>query len=399
EAMRRAQARADASAAEVRSLLERAEDFDRRKDAFLATLAHELRNPLAPLGNALQLWSMRNPDPVEAAELRAIMSRQLSQMVRLIDDLMDVSRIKHGRVQLRRAQIQLRPLISGAVEAAQPLVDYFRHRLAVDVPDEPIWIDADPARLTQVFTNMLINAAKHSGTDRDISVSARRLADGVVVRVHDDGAGIPTDMLAKIFEPFTQVDVRPTRFYAGLGIGLALVKQLIELHGGTVEAHSEGAERGSEFTVTLPIVPPPSVSVDGTPSAVQARAAALRQLGLPRHKIVVADDVVESAATLAKLLEAMGQEVSVAHDGLATIERINALHSDLAIVDIGMPGIDGYEVARRLRAEPATSSMTLVALTGYGQEHDRAAAMAAGFNYHFTKPINLDQLQPLLVGQ
>jgi signal transduction histidine kinase/CheY-like chemotaxis protein len=397
EAMWRAQSRADASAAHVRSLLEKSEEVDRRKDEFLATLAHELRNPLAPLGNALQLWSMREPDAAESAEMREIMSRQVRQMVRLIDDLMDVSRIRHGRVRLRRAHVELSPLIKDASEAARPMIDHYQHRLDVDLAAEPIWVDADPARLTQVFTNILINAAKHSGTGRNISVIARQAAGQAVVRVSDNGVGIPTDMLAKIFEPFAQVDAGSEKLYAGLGIGLALVKQLIELHGGTVEALSAGPEKGSEFVVKLPVVAGPAPPLaNGAANGRAGQPARLLAAGLPRHKIVVADDVVESAATLAKLLEACGQEVAVAHDGASAIETINAVHSDLAIVDIGMPGMDGYEVARRLRAAPATRSIVLVALTGYGQEHDRARALAAGFNYHLTKPINVEQLQPLL---
>jgi CheY-like chemotaxis protein len=247
--------------------------------------------------------------------------------------------------------------------------------------------------LTQIFTNLLINAAKHSGTHRHISVTVQHSADLAVVRIRDNGIGIPNDMLAKIFEPFAQVDGRQDRFYAGLGVGLALVKQLVELHGGSVEALSAGPEKGSEFAVTLPVVAAPAEPVPpNLPTGLRAH-------GLPRHKIVVADDIVESAATLAKLLEAYGQDVAVAHDGASTIDTINAVHSDLAIVDIGMPGMDGYEVARRLRAAPQTRSMVLVALTGYGQQHDRARAMAAGFNYHMTKPIDVDQLQPLLAAR
>jgi signal transduction histidine kinase/ActR/RegA family two-component response regulator len=392
EAMRRARFKAEAGAAQVRLLLTKAEEADRRKDLFLATLAHELRNPLAPLSNALQLWSMRAPD-ASVADLRSIMSRQVRQLSRLIDDLLDISRIKHGRIQLRRATGQLRPLIEGAIEAARPLSDHFGHQLRSELAEQPIWVDADPARLTQVFTNLLINAAKHSGTGRRICVSSRS-SDGLArVSISDDGAGIPTNMLTKIFEPFAQAEDRQERFYAGLGIGLALVKQLVELHGGTAEAHSAGPGTGSEFIVTLPTVAAPPAADPGLPAA---GVSPDRVACLPRHRIVVADDVVASATTLAQMLEALGQEVAVVHDGAEAIDAASTAESDMAVVDIAMPGLDGYEVARRLKAAPATHSMILVALTGYGQEHDRSRAFAAGFDHHLTKPVKIEDLQRLV---
>jgi signal transduction histidine kinase len=391
EAMRRARQRADLHAAHVQSLLEAARQADRRKDEFLATLAHELRNPLAPLSNALQLWSMREPEPAEANELRAIMARQVKQMSRLIDDLMDISRIKRGRIQLHLTRCELRPLVEEAIEAVGPLIDQFGHRLRARLPDEPIWIQADQARITQVFTNLLFNAAKHTGTHRTIEVIVERMDDNAIVRVRDNGPGIPPEMLTKIFEPFTQISEVPSRNYAGLGMGLALVKQLVTLHCGTVEALSEGVGWGSEFVVTLP----ECSATDGRRESQQL-AASSKSRAIARHKIVVTDDIRESAVTLAKMLETLGQDVLVAHDGLAAIDTVSAEHSDMAIVDIAMPGMDGYEVARRLRAQPNTQDMVLVALTGYGQEHDRRRALDAGFDYHLTKPANVEQLQELL---
>ncbi len=290
-------------------------------------------------------------------------------MARLIDDLMDVSRIKHGRIQLHRAHRPLRPLIENAVEAARPLVDHFQHQLQVQQAPEPIWVDGDPARLTQVFTNLLINAAKHSGTGCNISIRSLAADGRAVICITDDGAGIAQDMLTRIFEPFAQAEASRERFYAGLGIGLALVKQLILLHGGTVEQRSGGPGKGSEFIVSLPTVAPVDAQTDG--AAVSFASGGQPAAVFPPHRVIVADDVVASATTLGQLLQALGQDVIVAHDGPATIRAASVQHADLAIIDIGMPGMDGYEVARRLRANPATQHMLLVALTGYGQDEDR----------------------------
>ena len=366
EAMRRAELKADAHAAQVQLLLAKAEEADRRKDVFLATLAHESAQSPGPLEQRLAALVAASARRGQSGRFAGDHVPPGPPMARLIDDLMDVSRHQAWPHPIAsRPSPSLRPLIEGAVEAARPLIDHFDHQLQVDLADEPIWVDADPARLTQVFTNILINAAKHSGTGQQHLASARqrpRARPSSALR--DNGAGIPTDMLTKIFEPFTQVEDRQERFYAGLGIGLALVKQLVELHGGTVEAHSEGPGTGSEFVVTLPTVARPT---DRSLMPI-GRAGRQRRPLLPRHEIVVADDIVDSATTLAKF---GGHGARRGRGPRRSVDDRSDQHHvtrDLAIIDIGMPGMDGYEVARRLRADPATRTMVLVALTGYGQE-------------------------------
>ncbi|HEX3725886.1 MAG TPA: ATP-binding protein [Pirellulales bacterium] len=391
EVMRRARTRAEEYARQVQDLLEQSRHDDQCKDEFLATLAHELRNPLAPLSNALQLWSTQAPDAAEAEELREVMWRQVRQISRLIEDLMDISRIKHGRIQLRKTRSDLRTLVRHAVEAAQPIVDQFGHQLHVRLPIDPLWLDCDGARITQVFTNILFNAAKHTVRDGQIWVSASQEDQLVVVRIRDNGPGIPPAMLLKIFELFTQGNESSSRPHAGLGIGLALVKQLVDLHAGSVEAISEGEGTGCEFVVKLRAAVGAGEETTG-PSECQDVA----EEALSRHKIIVVDDLAESATTLAKMLRSLGQDVLVAQDGSSTVELVQSHHCDVAIVDIAMPVMDGYEVARRLRAQQDATPMVLIALTGFGQQHDRRRAFEAGFNYHLTKPTSTQELTELL---
>ncbi len=367
-------------------------EADHRKDEFLATLAHELRNPIAPISNALQVWPLVENDCAEVDKLRAIMERQVQQMSRLIDDLLDVSRITRGKIQLRRQPVELATIIAGAVESVRPLIDACGHDLQIDALDDPLWVDADVARLTQVIGNLLQNAAKYTNAHGKIQIRVRRQRDDALVGIRDNGAGIPPQMLDQIFEMFRQVDQTLDRAHGGLGLGLTLVKRLVELHGGSVAAQSQGEGRGSEFTVRLPAIEPPPA--DDAKHATPA--AARRRDGPPRHRILVVDDVYASAKTLAMMLESIGQDVALAHDGQEAIDYVVAHHPDVVFLDIAMPGMNGYDVARRLRQREELTSVRLVALTGYGHDEDRREAVEAGFHHHLTKPTSIDQLLELL---
>ncbi len=368
-------------------------EADRRKDAFLATLAHELRNPLAPISNGLQAWPSVEGDPARMEQLRAMMDRQVHQMIRLIDDLMDVSRITRGKIQLRKERVALATLIAGAVESVEPLMHARKHQLTVQLPSEPVWIDGDLVRLTQVFGNILNNAAKYTVQNGIITVTADRQGDWVVVKVRDNGPGIPDHMLSEIFEMFRQVDQTLERSHGGLGIGLTLVKRLVEMHGGTVEARSEGPQRGSELIVTLPaIVVNPRAVPDGLSGTSDSAAS------MPRHRVLVVDDLPELTESFATLLEVIGQQVFVAYNGPSAIESARVQRPNVAFLDIAMPGMNGYEVARRLRTLPELKGLTLVALTGFGQDEDRRKAAEAGFDHHLTKPSSQQALKDLLLS-
>jgi len=384
---------------ELRSQAEALQEADRRKDAFLATLAHELRNPLSPISNALQLWPSVEQKPAEMERLRGVMERQVRQMTRLIDDLMDVSRITRGKIQLRRQSVELTTLIAGAVEAVRPMIDAHHHQLIVELPAEPIWVDGDVARLTQVFANLLNNAAKYTDQGGTIRVDALCRDGRAVVRVHDDGPGIPPQMLTAIFDAFRQVDETLDRAHGGLGIGLTLVKQLVELHGGTVTAHSDGINQGSEFIVELPAIDA-SERVNAVESADAnghaTGAATPHANGAGAHRVLVVDDVEASAKTLAMMLHAIGHEADTLTDPTEVTEYIEVHRPDTVFLDIAMPGMNGYDVARSVRCRPHLADVVLVALTGYGQDDDRRRAFEAGFNFHLCKPASLETLENLL---
>ena len=376
-------------------------DADARKDQFLATLAHELRNPLSPISNALQLWPRVANDPAEMDHLRAVISRQVKQLIRLIDDLMDFSRIARGKSKLRRQAVDVAALIRDAVEAVQPLISTMSHRFSVEVPDQPVFVYGDAARLTQVFSNILNNAAKYTPRNGAVRVLVERDGDRAVIRVRDNGLGIPPQLLGVIFEAFRQVDSTLDRSQGGLGIGLTLARQFVELHGGTIEAHSAGVGQGSEFVVRLPAL---ARAPDPVPTGVPAVAAKggraprpQRQLAEVRHRVLVVDDLTESAETLASILIWMGHDAVALNEGPAAIDWILANHPDLVFLDIAMPGLDGYEVARRLRQHPELRATVLVALTGYGQQEDRRRALEAGFDFHLIKPMDIAALEDLLL--
>jgi PAS domain S-box-containing protein len=365
---------------------------DRRKNEFLATLAHELRNPLSPLSNALQLWPFVKDNPAELERLRVLMVRQLRQMNRLIDDLLDVSRVTRGHIHLQKQQVDIAAPINEAIETVKPLIDVAGQRLTVTLPERPVFVDGDVARLTQVFGNILNNASKFTGRDGVIWVSAETKDGQVMVRIRDNGPGIPTNMLGEIFEMFRQGDNSLERANGGLGIGLTLVKRLVEEHGGSIQAHSDGPGCGSEFVVTLPTLATAHSNGDGQEMRYRVEQVA----SLPAHRVLVVDDVRASAHTLAMMLRVIGQEVAEANDGPTGIEWALANRPAVIFLDIAMPGMSGYDVARRLRAE--LPAVVLVALTGYGQEEDRRIALEAGFDHHLVKPTSLDTLRRLLAG-
>ena len=362
-----------------------------RKDQFLATLAHELRNPLAPISNALQVWPLVQFQPDEVERLRSMMGRQVQQMVRLINDLLDVSRITRGKIELRKESLDLGTAVGAAVEALQPFIDSLQHQLTVELPVEPLLVDGDLGRLVQVLGNLLNNAAKYTVAGGHIWLSVVRDGDIAVVTVRDDGSGIPRDMLGSIFEMFAQVDHTASRSHGGLGIGLTLAKNLVELHGGSIEARSEGAGRGSAFIVRIPV----SQGAHAAPAGLADVRPSLPALA--SHRVLVVDDVEPSANTLALLLEALGQRTHTVYDGASALQEAETHSPDFAFVDIAMPGMDGYEVARRIRQRPGQQPV-LVALTGYGQEEDRRRAMEAGFDHHLVKPSSVESLHQILSG-
>lgn len=361
----------------------------RRKDEFLAMLAHELRNPLASISNALEVWPLVENNPAEVDELRALMDRQSRQMIRLIDDLLDVSRITRGRIKLRRDKVDLATAVEGAIESVRPFLDSCKHRLDVDLPDTPIAVDGDVGRLVQIFGNILHNAAKYTPPGGHIAVRINRAGESVVVRIRDNGPGIPREMLAAIFDMFIQVDQTLDRAHGGLGLGLTLVRSLVELHGGTVEAKSAGPGAGSEFVIRLPVAP-------DSPRSDEPRSEPPPPASLATWRVLVVDDVRALAKTLALMLRSLGQETRIEHDGPSAIQAARDFAPQVIFLDIAMPGMDGYEVARRLREEPAVRNAILVALTGFGQEEDRRKAFEAGFDYHLVKPASIDALQQIL---
>ena len=372
--------------AESRRAAEALQDADRRKDEFLATLAHELRNPLAPLRNGLEVMGRAAGDPAAVGRAWAMMDRQLGHLVRLVDDLLDISRVTSGKVRLKLEPIDLRAAVEAAVETARPLVEAGRHELAVRLPPDPLPLSADPTRVAQVVANLLTNAAKYTPDGGRIEVAAGRDGAAAVVRVADTGVGIPADMLPKVFDLFTQVGKHLERSQGGLGIGLALVKRLVEMHGGTVTADSPGAGRGSTFTVRLPLAAAAGPPVESPPPAA-ARP--------PGRRVLVVDDNADAADSLALLLTLFGHDARVAYAGPAAIEAAKAFRPEVVFLDIGLPGMSGYEVAAALRRDECCARATFVALTGWGAEEDRRRSREAGFHHHLTKPVEAAQLDQL----
>ncbi len=364
---------------------------DLRKDEFIATLAHELRNPLAPISNTLQAWRA-TPDVSQLSDSRAVIERQVAQLVHLVDDLLDVSRVSRGKLELRRRPVLLADILEAAVETSRPAIDGHRHTLQVRQPDAEIWLDADLTRLAQVFANLLNNSAKYMEPGGRITVEATATADEVVVSVRDTGIGIAPDVLPHVFDMFVQADRSLERAQGGLGIGLTLVRRLVDLHNGSITAHSDGPGKGSEFVVRLP-----RASADAeAPAAPPAPATADRSL--PARRIHVVDDNKDAVDSLALLLSTIGQTVATSRDGLDALQQFEQFQPDVVVLDLGLPSLNGYEVARRIRATDRGRGVTLVALTGWGQDEDRRRTVDAGFNHHLVKPVDFDALKALLAG-
>ncbi|WP_296905336.1 ATP-binding protein [Polaromonas sp.] len=375
---------------ECERLVARLQQEDQRKDEFLATLAHELRNPLAPIRNGLQIMRLAPGDAEATERIRLMMERQLGQMVHLIDDLLDMSRISRGKIDLRKEHIDLATAIQGAIEASRPAIAQADHELLIKFPPGPIYVDADLTRLAQVFSNLLNNAVKFTDRGGRIQLRIQQLGAEAVVSIQDNGSGIPTHMLPHVFQMFTQVDDNLKRSQGGLGIGLSIVKRLVEMHGGSVEARSEGQGRGSEFVVRLPV----ALSVAGDEPTVQPDPV----YPITRHRILVVDDNVDAANSLSQLLEMLGNEVITCYDGESGIKAARKFRPDILLCDIGMPKMNGYDTARSIRAEEWGKNTVLVALTGYGQMDDLQRSADAGFDHHMVKPLDVDALMALLAG-
>jgi two-component system CheB/CheR fusion protein len=363
----------------LRRAQEQLREADRRKDEFLAILAHELRNPLAPLRNALEILKGVDAGAATALEARNVAERQVHHLARLVDDLLDVSRITHGRIELQKERVELQTVVKNAVETARGAIDASGHDLTVSLPEEPLWFEGDEVRLVQILSNLLNNAAQYTGSGGKIALHANRFGESVEIRVSDTGLGIAPEALPRVFDMFTQVSPKEARTSHSLGIGLRLVKGLVEMHGGRVEALSAGTGRGSVFVVRLPLASPD----------LFRPAETLPPLNAPRVKrrVLIVDDNPDAALSLATLLSLEGHDTRVASDGAAALETLGTHDTDAVLLDIGLPGMDGYEVARRVRRDPALARIKLVALTGWGQDHDRERARAAGFDHHLTKPV------------
>ena len=362
---------------------------DRFKNEFLALLAHELRNPLAPIRSAVQVLSRQSPANPEMAQAQEIAERQIRHMARLLDDLLDVARISQGKLEIRREALDVREIAGRAVAAELPFIEERGLEMSVDLPGGPLGVDADPVRLQQILVNLLNNAAKYTDAGGRIALSARSEGREAVIRVRDNGIGIDPAMASRLFEPFVQVERREKRSVGGVGLGLAVVKRLVELHQGSVNVFSAGLGRGSEFVVRLPQVPIGSSVRESRPSAaVRAPGSAKR--------ILVADDNVDAADGLKLLLELSGDQVRVAYDGVSALRVAREFNPQIALLDVGMPNLDGFEIARRLREDPQTRHTILIAVTGWGQAEDRRRSKEAGFDYHLVKPVEPSALERLL---
>ena len=375
----------------------RAEDAlreaDRNKNDFMAMLAHELRNPLAPIRNGLHIMQLAGNDAAMELEARCMMERQIGHMARLIDDLLDVSRITKGKIELRKERLDLATVVQDAADAIRPLIDASGLALDIALPPKPIVVHADRTRLAQVFSNLLNNSAKYTDPGGHVWLSLERMGTDAVVRVKDDGMGIPAAILPRIFEMFTQADRSLERSRSGLGIGLSLVQGLVEMHGGTVEARSNGPGTGSEFIVRLSVAVAaarePQQSADHGEDDTQA---------FSRFRILVVDDNKDSAISLAMMLKIMGHETRCAHDGIEAIELATGFRPDVVLLDIGLPRLNGYETCRRMRQQAWGARAVLIALTGWGHDEDKRCSREAGFNFHMVKPVDPAALEKLLSG-
>ncbi|MES2596122.1 MAG: response regulator [Verrucomicrobiota bacterium] len=362
-------------------------EADRRKDEFLAMLAHELRNPLAPLRNSTEILLSGTASSSDREQAQSIVTRQIDNMARMIDDLLDVSRITEGKIELRKQAVTLESILTAATTLVSADCSKRQQGLHVSLPEEPVYLDADPTRLEQIFGNLLTNASKYAGEGCRIDLKAERSGSEVVVRVIDNGAGIDPELLPRIFDLFVQASRTLDRQHGGLGIGLTLVRRLVNLHGGSIKAHSEGLGKGTEFAVRLPVMASPP------PTAAAPRKSLVASV--PRRLLIV-DDNVDSARSLSILQKHRGHETRTASCGSEALEIVTGFKPDAILLDIGLPGMDGFEIARQIRATPEVADVFLIAMTGYGSDRDQETAREAGFNKFLVKPIDLAQLQEWL---
>ncbi len=376
---------------ELKRRVEQLAENDRRKNEFLAMLAHELRNPLAPVRNALHILEMADAGPDVTEEAKAILGRQIPHFVRLVDDLLEVARIVQGRIELRKETVDLGEVVARATEMARPTLDDGRHTLEITMPAQAVLVEADPVRLAQVLTNLLQNAAKYVDRPGRIWLSVAVEAGEAVIRVRDQGVGIDPELMPYIFDLFMQSQRSLDRSQGGLGIGLTLCRKLMDLHGGTITADSEGPGQGSEFVVRLPAsaTPTPGVAPPDHPAPPAAQTG---------RRVLVVDDNVDAARSMAFLLQLWGNETAIAHDGPEALDQVRSFRPDVIFLDIGLPGIDGYEVARRIRSDSSLGKISLFAVTGYGAADDRNMAWEAGFDAHLVKPVKPEDVERLLAG-
>jgi two-component system, sensor histidine kinase len=373
---------------QIRRQLDELRNADQRKDEFLATLGHELRNPLSPLLNSLDLLKLTASGDAKINRVVGVMQRQTGHLVRLVDDLLEVSRITRGLIEVQRVPLDLADIVAAAVETSRPAIEASNHTLTVDVPEQPLMVFGDEVRLTQVFANLLNNAARYTDPGGSIWVTVRSHRRTAFITVRDNGIGIDQHHLSSVFDMFTQVSRSDRRTQGGLGIGLTLVRSLVALHGGSVTAASEGAGRGSSFEVRLPLI--------GVPRPESHSGQVLRRF--PSRRVLVVDDNPDATETLQTLLESLGATVASAGSGLEALGVFTTFAPDAVLLDIGMPGMDGYEVARRIRALPSGLHTQIIALTGWGQQEDIRRCMDAGFDHHMVKPLDVDKLWALIVG-
>lgn len=368
----------------------RLRESDRRKDEFLATLAHELRNPLAPLRNGLQIMKLAAGDSEAIAHTRGMMERQLEHLVRLVNDLLDLSRVNRGDLVLRKTPTDIAAVVRAALETARPMIAAAGRTLSVVLPEEVVPMEADLTRLSQVLGNLLDNAVKYTHRNGRIWLKAERSDGEVRISVRDNGAGIASAQLGQVFESFAQMTPSIARAEGGLGIGLSIVKRLVALHGGSVEAHSAGPGTGAEFVVRLPL------GATAAPALPAAESSAPGKDSLPSRRILVVDDNMDAATSLALLLEIGGNQLRTAHEGRSALEIAATFRPEVIFLDIGLPGMDGYEVCRRIRAQSWGGGIAILALTGWGQAHDIRQARAAGFDRHLIKPVDVDGIEEVL---
>ena len=366
-------------------------EADERMNEFLAVLAHELRNPLGPIRHAVTILRARTPTPDELNWATNTIDRQTEHLTRLVDDLLDVSRITRGTMELRRERVDVTAILKAAVEASSALMEHNRHQLKVIMPAQPLYVEGDSTRLTQVVTTLLDNAAKYTDPGGKVWLAGEREGDTAVIRVKDSGIGIPSHVLPRIFDMFTEPGLSLERSQGGLAVGLALVKRFVKLHGGTVTAHSAGEGQGSQFIIRLPVAPvQKGAATDRREPPVRAVAS--------RCRVLVVDDDIDSVDSLAVLLRMMGHEVETASDGDAALTKAEVFRPDVAIVDIGLPKVNGYDVAKQLRQRPWAKDVVLVALTEWGQAQDRPHSEESGFNHHLNKPVEFDVLRQILAA-